>query len=235
MKVGPLLLILTFVSDWSRWFIGPSRIAAANKETSPCLHDNFIIISHDFYVTRAWGRWLNRQEHLYNAQIVMNHRSCLRRLRGAVVSLNNELLKMESGVSDSRSIGSEAHMCWWAFHCRTGLISLQILPSETLIEFLTLHRREGTEDNIVHVCILFLIRYSACVVLISSFEFVPFMTVLQPLYHRALHIVAVIRVGSVFTHRAVCQVYGLMAVRCHRWAWPRQQSTLLPISSLIRN
>lgn len=163
MKVWLLLLILTFMSDWSRWFIGPSRIAAVNKETSPCPHDNFSIISHDFYIMRACGRWLIWQEHLYNTQIVMNHRSCLRRQRGAVLSLNNELLKMESGVSDSRSIGSEAHMCWWAFHCRTGLISLQNLPSQTLIEFLTLHRREGTEDNIVHVCILFLIRYSACV------------------------------------------------------------------------
>lgn len=41
----------------------------------------------------------------------MNHRSCLLWLCGAVVSLNQKLLKMESGVSDSRSIGSGAHLC----------------------------------------------------------------------------------------------------------------------------
>lgn len=49
----------------------------------------------------------------------MNNRSCLCRLRGALVNLNNKLLKMESDVSDSRSIGSQAHMRREGFHSRT--------------------------------------------------------------------------------------------------------------------
>lgn len=40
--------------------IGPSRHPAPNKETSLRLPDNFIIIRHDFYITRVQGRWLNR-------------------------------------------------------------------------------------------------------------------------------------------------------------------------------
>lgn len=36
--------------------IGPSRLRGPNEETYLRLHDNFIIIRHDFYITRVRGR-----------------------------------------------------------------------------------------------------------------------------------------------------------------------------------
>lgn len=168
----------------------------------------------------------------------MNHRSCLCRLRGALVSLNNKLLKMESGVSDSRSVGAQAHMRHEGFHSRTKSDFPAASPLHKLwLSFLRCtaesHKRQY---GIFYVALFFILIFqlhflirslSVCYKFMIAVQLLLYITVLEQLRLSQLRpkitlftLVCSSKARSC-KHSAVCQVNGLMVVGCHWWAWHR--------------
>lgn len=160
---------------------------------------------------------------------------------------------MESGVSDSRSIRSQAHMRRERFHSRTKSDFPAASPqTETLFEFLTLHSREAQKKILffyvivllfklifrLHFLIRFLSVWCKFMVVVQLLLYIIIYSLYTTIYHlfqlrlRPSWIVTIKKKNTLSTlvcsskarscqHWAVCQVYSLMVVGCHWWAWHR--------------
>lgn len=117
----------------------------------------------------------------------MNHRSCLLRLRGAVVSLNQKLLKMESGVSDSRAIGSGAHLCCEDFTPGQVWFPCSFSPQKLWLSFLCCtDERRQRKYCFLFLCSVFNTIFCLCFLIVSLSLSSEFMMLVQ-LFLISLH------------------------------------------------
>lgn len=117
----------------------------------------------------------------------MNHRSCLLWLCGAAVSLNQKLLKMESGVSDSRSIGSGAHLCCEDFTLGQVWFPCSFSPQKLWLSFLCCtDERRQKQYCFLFPCSVFNTIFCLCLQILSLSSSSEFMMLVQ-LFLISLH------------------------------------------------